>query len=177
MRCTIEGVIFAPDPYCYRCPFGREYPGCDFECARYLEYVLKNEWHVARFVFEPVVGTNGIIVPLKEYYEIIGEIAEKYEILLIADEVMSGWGRTGEWFAVNHYKLKPDIITTAKGATGAYMPLGITATTEEIYGFFEENFFAHGHTYSDHPMCLAPVPAVVKEFKRLNLLDHVKRME
>lgn len=176
-RCTIDGIIFAPDPYCYRCPFGKEYPKCDVECARYIEYMIKNEGHVAGFIFEPVVGTNGIIVPPKEYYDIVKEIAEKWDILLIADEVMSGWGRTGEWFAVNHWNLKPDIITTAKGSTGAYMPLGITATTQEIYEFFEEHFFAHGHTYSDHPMSLAPIPAVVSEYKRLNLLEHVKKME
>ncbi len=176
-QCTIDGIVFAPDPYCYRCPFNGEYPECDVECARYLEYIIKNEGNVAAFIFEPVVGTNGILVPPKEYYDIVKEIAEKWEILLIADEVMSGWGRTGEWFAVDHWNLKPDILTTAKGSTGAYMPLGITATTSEIRSFFEERFFAHGHTYTGHPMTLAPIPAVISEYKRLNLLEHVRKME
>ncbi len=176
-RCTVEGIIYAPDPYCYRCPFGKTYPGCDIECARYIEYILENDHLVAGFIFEPVVGTNGIIVPPKEYYEIVKEIARKWDLILIADEVMTGWGRTGEWFAVNHWNLCPDILTTAKGATGAYMPLGITATSERFYKFFEGKLFAHGHTYSDHPMSLAPLPVVVEEYERLNLLSHVKEME
>ncbi len=175
-RVKIEGIVFAPDPYCYRCPFGKEYPECDVECARYTEYIMKYEGNVAGFVFEPVVGTNGIIVPPKEYYQIVEEAAKERGILLIADEVMSGWGRTGEWFAVNHWGMEPDIITTAKGSTGAYMPLGITATTKEIYEFFEENFFAHGHTYSDHPMSLAPIPAVIEEYRRMNLIERARTM-
>ncbi len=177
VRCTMDGVVYAPDPYCYHCPFNcRGYPDCDLECARYLEYMVRNDYNVCAFIFEPVVGTNGVIVPPPDYFRIVKEIAEKYDILLIDDEVMSGWGRTGEWFAINHWGIVPDILTTAKGSTNACMPLGITATREEIYEFFVDRFFPHGHTYSAHPMCLAPVPAVVEEFERLNLLDHVKHV-
>lgn len=170
----IDGVIFGPDAYCYRCPLGKNYPECGISCAEYIEYMIKHENNVAAMIVEPVVGTNGVIVPPDEYLPRLREITERYDVLLIADEVMSGWGRTGEWFAVNHWKVKPDIITTAKGVTAAYMPLGVTATSSEIAGFFEEEFFAHGHTYEAHPMTLAPVPAAIKEYKRLNILERVK---
>lgn len=170
----IEGVVFAPDAYCYRCPLGLNYPDCGIACADYIEYMIEHENNVAAVIVEPVVGTNGVIVPPDEYLPRLREITEKNGVLLIADEVMSGWGRTGEWFAVDNWKVKPDILTTAKGVTGAYMPLGVTATTREIAEYFEDNYFAHGHTYEAHPMTLAPVPAVIEEYRRLNLLQKVK---
>jgi taurine--2-oxoglutarate transaminase len=171
----IDGVVFGPDAYCYRCPLGQKYPDCGIACADYIDYMIKREGNVAAVILEPVVGTNGVIVPPDEYLPRVREITRKHGVLLIADEVMSGWGRVGEWFAVNRWKVEPDIITTAKGVTGAYMPLGVTATTKEISDFFEERYFAHGHTYEAHPMSLAPVPAAISEYKRLNLLEEAKR--
>src|SRR5947209_17703594 len=94
------------------------------------------------------------------------EITKKHGVLLIADEVMSGWGRTGSWFAVDHDGVVPDILTTAKGITGAYIPLGLTATTDEIAQHFENNYFAHGHTYEAHPLTLGPAVAAIREYKR-----------
>jgi taurine--2-oxoglutarate transaminase len=138
--------------------------------------MIKNEANVAAIIVEPVVGTNGVLVPVKEYLPRLKQIAEENNVLFIADEVMSGWGRTGTWFAVDNWGLKPDILTTAKGCTGAYTPLGITATTRKIADYFEENYFAHGHTYEAHPMAMAPVIAVINEYRRLNLLENVKRM-
>ena len=126
-------------------------------------------------MLEPVVGTNGVLVPPKEYLPMVREIADKNDVLLIADEVMSGWGRTGEWFAVNHWKVKPDILTTAKGITGAYAPLGLTATTREIADYFEDHYFAHGHTYEAHPLTLAPAVAAIKEYLRLDLITEAKK--
>jgi len=147
----IEGVVFAPDAYCYRCPLGLNYPDCGIACADYIEYMIEHENNVAAVIVEPVVGTNGVIVPPDEYLPRLREITEKNGVLLIADEVMSGWGRTGEWFAVDNWKVKPDILTTAKGVTGAYMPLGVTATTREIAEYFEDNYFAHGPYVEAHP--------------------------
>jgi len=172
----VQGVVFAPDCYCYRCPFGLEYPDCGIACAEYVDYMLRNEGNVAAIVVEPVVGTNGVLVPTKEYLPRLAEIASKHDVFLIADEVMSGWGRTGDWFAVNHWNVKPDIITTAKGCTGAYVPLGITATTREIADYFEEHYFAHGHTYEAHPLMLFPVIAAIGEYRRLDLMDHAMKM-
>jgi taurine--2-oxoglutarate transaminase len=171
----VEGVIFAPDAYCYRCPLRLKYPDCGIACAEYVDYMIKREHNVAAMIVEPVVGTNGVIVPPDEYLPRIREITKENGVVLIADEVMSAWGRCGEWFAVNRWKVKPDIISTAKGVTGAYMPLGVTATNREIADFFEENYLPHGHTYEAHPMSLAPVPAVISEYRRLNLIEEAKR--
>lgn len=172
----IEGVIFAPDCYCYRCPFRMEYPECGVMCAEFVDYMIKNESNVGAIFIEPVVGTNGILVPPKEYLPRLRKIADENGVLFIADEVMSAWGRTGEWFAVNHWDVKPDILTTAKGCTGAYVPLGITATTRKVADYFEEHHFTHGHTYEAHPLTLAPAIAAINEFKRLDLNNRAKKM-
>lgn len=172
----IDGVIFAPDAYCYQCPFGLEYPDCGITCADYVEYMIEHESNVAAVILEPVVGSNGVIVPPDEYLPRMREITKKHGVLLICDEVMSGWGRTGEWFAVNHWKVKPDILATAKGITGAYIPLSVTATTGEIADYFEEHYFAHGHTYEAHPLTLAAGVAGIQEYKRLGLIEHAREL-
>ena len=172
----VQGVVFAPDCYCYRCPFNLEYPACGIACAEYVDYMLRNEGNVAGIIVEPIVGTNGVLVPTKEYLPRLAEIAQEHEVFLIADEVMSGWGRTGDWFAVNHWNVKPDIISTAKGCTGGYVPLGITATTRKVADYFEEHYFAHGHTYEAHPITLFPVIAAINEYRRLDLMNHTKKM-
>lgn len=164
---TIPGVIFAPDAYCYRCPFGLEYPSCNLQCAEYIDYMIQEEGNVAAVFVEPVVGTNGIIVPPPKYFPRLREITKKHGVLLVVDEVMSGWYRTGKWFAIEHWGVTPDILTTAKGCTGAYTPVGVTVTTTEIRAHFQERFFAHGHTYAMHPLALAAIPAAVEEYKKL----------
>jgi taurine--2-oxoglutarate transaminase len=171
----VDGVIFAPDMDMYRSPFGVEFEERAKASAQYIDYMIKNEGNVAAILVEPVVGTNGVLVPPKEYLPMLREIADRRGVLLIADEVMSGWGRTGEWFAVNHWKVIPDILTTAKGITGAYIPLGLTATTKEISDHFEDHYFAHGHTYEAHPLTLAAGVAAIKEYKRLDLINEAKR--
>jgi len=172
----VQGVVFAPDCYCYRCPFNLEYPECGIACAEYVDYMIKNEGNVAGIIVEPIVGTNGVLVPTKEYLPRLAEIAKEHGAYLIADEVMSGWGRTGDWFAVNHWNVKPDIISTAKGCTGAYAPLGITATTREVADYFEEHYFAHGHTYEAHPLTLYPVIAAINEYRRMDLMNRTKKL-
>ena len=171
----VPGTVFAPDCYCYRCPFGLTYPGCGVACAEYVDYQLDHEGDVAAMIVEPVVGTNGVIVPVPEYLPRVREITRKHDVLLIADEVMSGWGRVGEWFAVDHWKVRPDILTTAKGITGAQIPLGLTATTTEIHDAFRERYFPHGHTYEAHPLTLAPGVAAIGEYKRLGLIDKSRK--
>jgi taurine--2-oxoglutarate transaminase len=166
-RATIDGVRFAPDAYCYRCPFDLSYPDCGIQCAKYVDYMIAEEGNVAAMIVEPVVGTNGRIVPPPEYFPLLREICDRHGVLLIADEVMSGWFRTGKVFAMQHWDVLPDVLTTAKGCTGAYTPVGVTVTTKEIADFFEDEIFVHGHTYAYHPLTLAAVPAAVAEFKRL----------
>ncbi|HDM32732.1 MAG TPA: aspartate aminotransferase family protein, partial [Deltaproteobacteria bacterium] len=117
-RCTVQGVRFAPDCYCYRCPFGLSYGECNIQCARYLEYMIREEGNVAAIIVEPVVGTNGRIVPPPEYFPLVRKICDENDVLLIADEVMTGWFRTGKAFSMEHWGVVPDLLTTAKGATG-----------------------------------------------------------
>jgi taurine---2-oxoglutarate transaminase len=138
--------------------------------------MIDNEGDVAAVIVEPVVGTNGVLVPPKEYLPRLREICDARGVLLIADEVMSGWGRTGRWFSVEHWGVVPDILVTAKGITSAYVPLGLCATTGRIAAYFEDHFFAHGHTYEAHPLTLAPAVAAIGEYKRLNLIDRAQEM-
>jgi taurine--2-oxoglutarate transaminase len=181
-RCTIEGVRFAPDNYCYRCPFKMTYPACNVQCARYLDYMFKEEGNVAAFIVEPVVGTNGRIVPPPEYFPLVRTICDENDVLLIADEVMSGWFRTGTAFAMEHWNVTPDIITTAKGASAAYTPVGITVSSDKVADYFEKELFCHGHTYAYHALAASAIPAAVAEYKKLfksglpqSAADHLKQ--
>lgn len=172
----IPGVIFAPEVNCYKCPILHTYPGCGIACVEYVEHMIRNESDVAAVIVEPVVGTNGVLVPPKEYMPRLRQICDAHGVLLIADEVMSGWCRTGRWFAVDNWNVQPDILTTAKGITNAAIPLGLCATTAKIASFFDEHFFSHGHTYEAHPLTLAPAVASINEMKRLDLNERANQM-
>jgi taurine--2-oxoglutarate transaminase len=166
-----QGFIFAPEVNCYNCPIKHRYPECDIACADYLEHMVENEGDVAAVLVEPVVGTNGVLIPPPEYLPRLRRICDRHGVLLIADEVMSGWGRTGKWFAVDHWDVRPDILVTAKGITSAYVPLGLCATTQKIADYFEDHYFAHGHTYEAHPITLGPAVATIREMQRLKLVE------
>jgi taurine--2-oxoglutarate transaminase len=171
------GVIFAPEVNCYKCPIRHTYPGCNIACADYIEHMIRNESDVAAIIFEPVVGTNGVLMPPPEYFPRLREICDRYGVLMIADEVMAGWGRTGKWFSSDHWNLKPDILVTAKGITSAYVPLGLCATTSKIEDFFEDHYFSHGHTYEAHPLTLGPAVATIEEMQRLKLVERAAELE
>ncbi len=172
---TVPGTVFAPDCYCYRCPFGRTYPGCGLACVEAVDETIREEGDVAAMIVEPIVGTNGVLVPVPEYLPRLREITRRRSVLLIADEVMTGWGRTGGWFAVDEFGVVPDLLTTAKGITGAYVPLGLTATTADLHAAFTDRYFPHGHTYEAHPLTLAPAVAAIAEYRRLGLLQKSRR--
>ena len=176
-RGKAQGMIFGPEVHCYKCPIRHTYPGCNIACADYLEHMIRNESDVAAVLVEPIVGTNGVIVPPQEYMAKLRRICDENGVLLIADEVMSGWGRAGEWFAMNLWGVTPDILTTAKGITSAYVPLGLCATSAAIGDFFQDHYFAHGHTYEAHPMTLLPAVATIREMKRLKLVERAKQLE
>jgi taurine--2-oxoglutarate transaminase len=139
--------------------------------------MIRNESDVAAVILEPVVGTNGVLVPPPEYFPRLREICDRYGVLMIADEVMAGWGRTGKWFAVDHWGVTPDILVTAKGITSAYMPLGLCATSRKIADYFEDHYFSHGHTYEAHPMTLGPAVATIEEMQRLKLVERAAELE
>jgi len=135
------------------------------------------DWsNIAAVIVEPVVGTNGVLIPPKEYMPRLRKICDDHQVLLIADEVMSGWCRTGQWFAMDHWNVIPDILTTAKGITNAAIPLGLCATSKKVASYFEDHFFAHGHTYEAHPLTLAPAIASIEEMKRMNLVERAQEM-
>jgi taurine--2-oxoglutarate transaminase len=160
---AMPGVVHFLDPFCYRCPFGWTRETCHRECISHVEEVLQYEGPntVAAIIMEGVTGSNGLIVPPDDYWPRIREICDKYGILLISDEVMSGWGRTGKWFAVDNWNVVPDIITTAKGITSGYVPLGAVIVTDKIADYYEDKYMYCGLTYSGHPLsCAAGVAAI-----------------
>jgi taurine---2-oxoglutarate transaminase len=171
------GFVFAPETNCYKCPIGHTYPGCNIACADYIDHMIRSEGDVAAVLVEPIVGTNGVLVPPPEYLPRLREICDRHGVLLIADEVMTGWGRTGKWFAVDHWDVKPDILTTAKGITSAYVPLGLCATTKKLADYFEDHYFSHGHTYEAHPITLGPAVATIEEIERLDLVQRAASLE
>jgi taurine--2-oxoglutarate transaminase len=174
------GIVRAPDCYCYRCPFNLEYPGCGVQCAEYIDKIIKMERpsQVAAVVIEPIVGSNGIIVPVDEYVPRLREICDENNVLLIDDEVMTGFGRTGKLFCIEHWDVVPDIMSMAKGISGAYLPVGATITSKNIADYFDQsdNLFSHGQTYAMHPMGCAAAIAAIREYEKLNLVDNASKM-
>jgi len=171
-----QGFIFAPEVNCYNCPIKHTYPSCNIACADYIEHMITNESNVAAIILEPVTGTNGVLIPPPEYFPKLRKICDAHGVLMIADEVMTGWGRTGKWFAVDNWNVQPDILVTAKGITSAYVPLGLCATTTKIAAHFDDHYFAHGHTYEAHPMTLAPAVATIHEMQRLGLVERANKI-
>ena len=172
-------MIQVPQPYCYRCMFGQSYPSCDLQCVKYIDEAIELEGggeKVAGIIFEPVTGANGIIVPPKEYFPMLREICDKHGVLMIADEVMTGFGRTGEWFAMNHWDVVPDIMTLAKGMTCGYLPLGATIVRKHIGDKFKEQFFSHGATYAGHALGCATAIALIPIYQTDNLIENSKNM-
>mgnify|MGYP001352516474 CR=1 FL=1 len=171
--------VSVPQPYCYRCMFGREYPSCDLQCVKYIDEVIELEGggeKVGGIIFEPVTGANGIIVPPPEYFSRLREVCDKWGVLAIADEVMSGFGRTGKWFAVDHWDFVPDIMTVAKGTTCGYLPLGATIVRKHIGDRFKDRFFSHGATYAGHTLCCAAAVRVIQIYQEDNLIENSAKM-
>ncbi|MCK5365626.1 MAG: aminotransferase class III-fold pyridoxal phosphate-dependent enzyme, partial [Gammaproteobacteria bacterium] len=164
---TIAVVAMSDEPQ-YQCGFG-PYPA-GFKLVQYgdaeaLEKLITPQ--TAAFLVEPIQGEGGIVMPPAGYLKACQEICHRHNVLLIADEVMSGWYRTGKTFAMEHWNVVPDIMTTAKGASAAYTPLAITATSDKVAGFFDEALFCHGHTYAYHALATSAIPAAVSEYKKL----------
>jgi len=162
-----------PPAYCYRCPYGKTRDTCDLDCARALDTEIRAQGpeHVSAFIAEPVVGATLGTVPAPEgYFQVIRETCDRHGVLFIADEVMTGLGRTGKKWGLDHWGVKPDIIATAKGLAGGYLPLGATMASDKVYEAFGEPF-AHGHTYGSHPVVCAAGAAVLEYTVKHRLVE------
>jgi taurine---2-oxoglutarate transaminase len=168
-----------PQPYCYRCMFGQKYPECGLQCVKYVDEVIELEGggeKVAGIIFEPVTGANGLIVPPPEYFPRLREVCDRWGVLMIADEVMSGFGRTGKWFAMDHWGVVPDLMTVAKGATSGYLPLGATIVRKHIGDRFKDQFFSHGATYAAHALGCAAAVRTIQIYQEDNLIENSEKM-
>ncbi len=174
----ISGVVRVMDPYCYRCPFGWTLETCHRECITHVEQVIQFEGpeHVAALCLEGVTGTSGLMIPPDDYWPRMREICDRYGILLIDDEVMSGFGRTGEWFGVDHWDVVPDIMTIAKGLTAGYVPLGAVVVSGAIADYFEDRPLPMGLTYSGHPVCTAAGIATIDVYREEKLIENAREM-
>jgi len=171
----------APYPYCYRCPLEKSYPSCGMECLNRVEDILSaHQEEIAALVIEPMIqGAAGMVTSPKGYLKEIRELTKKYRVLLIADEVATGFGRTGRMFACEHEAISPDILCLAKGITGGYLPLAATLTTEEIFNGFlgdyeEKKTFFHGHSYTGNPLACAAAVANLKVMKEEKVLEKLQ---
>jgi taurine--2-oxoglutarate transaminase len=175
----VPGFVHIPPPYCYRCYFGLEYPGCNIRCAKFLEDTIKWEGSdtIAGFIGETIVGGGGVLVPPKEYWPTIRKICNKYNIVQINDEVMTGFGRTGKMFGYENWDIIPDIITLAKGITSGYMPLGATMLCKEISDFFTyPPYFMHSYTYSGHALACAAALATIDVYYENKLPENAAKV-
>jgi taurine--2-oxoglutarate transaminase len=174
----IPGVVRMFDPYTYRCPAGHPDPCPVCSGAPHLEEILEYEGPhtVAAVILETVTGTNGIIVPPDGYLQSIREVCDRHGIVLILDEVMAGFGRTGKWFACEHWDVVPDILTVAKGINSGYVPLGAMVINEPLRDWIRDRSFQGGLTYSGHPLACAAGVASIEAFREEGIVENAAAM-
>ncbi|MFH1541401.1 MAG: adenosylmethionine--8-amino-7-oxononanoate transaminase [Elusimicrobiota bacterium] len=173
-----------PSPYCYRCPMNKLQSNCSIECIKPLENLLKTEAkEISAIILEPLVmAAGGMIIYPKEYLKKVSKLAKKYDILLILDEVATGFGRTGKMFACEYVDdIEPDFMCLSKGITSGTLPLAVTLTTDEIYKTFYDDYnkkktFYHGHTYTANPISCAAALASLEIFEEENTLNRIKSL-
>lgn len=175
-RDRMPGVVHVEDPYCYRCPWSQKIETCNRECVQHVERVIKFEdpGSVAAILIEGESGSSGCIKYPPDYWPKMKEIADKYGILLIADEVMSGFGRCGQWFAVQNQGVVPDMIAIAKGLTAGYVPLGGVMVSKAISDYFNDKPMVIGLTYSSHAVGCAAGVACIDVYHELNLIEKAR---
>ena len=176
---SIPGVVRYFGPYLYRSSFHAttEAQECERALAHLDELIMfEGPQNVAALILEPVVGTNGILVPPDGYLAGVRELCDRHGIMMIADEVMAGFGRCGEWFAIQRWDVRPDLICFAKGVNSGYVPLGGVVISDEIAATFAERVFPGGLTYSGHPLACASAVASINIFKEERVLDHARML-
>ena len=168
------GVIRFFDPHCYRCSFGLTYPSCAVHCARSIEEVIQFEGpdDIAAIITEPVAGAMGPYVPPPEYYSIVREICNRYGIVFIADEVMTGFGRTGKWFGIEHWNVVPDIMTVSKGINGGALPLSAVVMRDHVAERFEGEIVPAGSTQTGNPLACATGVAAIETYRAENVIEN-----
>lgn len=171
-------IIHVEDPYCYRCPWGKEITSCSRECVSHIERVIEFEGpeNIAAILMEGESGSSGCIKYPPDYLQKVRALCDKYNILLIADEVMSGFGRTGKWFACDLHGVVPDMIATAKGITAGYLPLGALMVSGKIASYFDDKVLWLGLTYSAHPVCCAAGAEVLQIYEDEHLIENAAVM-
>jgi taurine--2-oxoglutarate transaminase len=174
----IPGVVRMLDPYTYRCPAGHPDPCPVCTGAPHLEEILQYEGPqtVAAVIMETIVGTNGIIVPPDGYLQAVREVCDRHGIVLIFDEVMAGFGRSGRWFACEHWDVVPDILTVAKGINSGYVPLGAMVINQKLADWVQDKYFAGGLTYSGHPLACASAVASIEAFREEGIVENSAAM-
>ena len=176
----VPGCLRAPLPYRYRCPYCSDEPACTLRCADEVDDIIRNEdpQTVAAVIMEPMQNSGGSIGPPPGYFQRIREICDAHGVLLVADEVICGFGRVGAWFGSTKYGIEPDLMTMAKGLTSAYAPLGALVASEKVVEpFFKEpkSMFIHGITFGGHPLSCAIALANLEVFESEDLIGHVQR--
>lgn len=176
----LPGFVHFETPYCYRCPFNGVYPSCNLRCADDFEKLVENEGPktICAVIVEPVMSALGSVYApdIKEYYRRIREVCDKYDILLIFDEVNNGFGRTGKFFAYEHTGVIPDMFVFGKGITSGYAPLGATAVSEKIAKVFKEWMFVHGYTFGGHPVSSTAAIENIKIIQNEKLYENAEKM-
>ena len=171
----LPGITHVPYPYCYRCPFNLSYPECDYRCVGFIDEQVLQKYvppeEVAGFVFEPIQGEGGYVVPPPEYFQHLKKLADKYGLLLIADEIQSGIGRTGKWFASEHWKIEPDIICAAK-ALASGLPLSATITRARLMDW---EAGSHASTFGGNPLACAAASKVIDVIMEEKLLENAQK--
>ena len=170
--------VHVEDPYCYRCPWSQKIETCSRECVSHIERIIEFEGpeSIAAIMMEGESGSSGCIKYPPDYWQKIRKIADKYGILLISDEVMSGFGRTGKWFGIDHSGVVPDIIATAKGLTAGYIPFGALLVSEKIANSFNDKPMMIGLTYSAHAVACAAAVAVLNIYEDENMIENAAQM-
>src|SRR5947199_543848 len=174
----VPGVVRMLDPYTYRCPAGHPDPCPVCSGGPHLEEILQYEGpeNVAAVILETIVGTNGVIVPPDGYLQSVREVCDRHGILLICDEVMAGFGRSGKWFACEHWDVVPDILTVAKGINSGYVPLGAMVINQKLADWVEDKYFAGGLTYSGHVLACAAAIASIEAFQEEAVVENSAAM-
>ena len=174
---SVPGFLRIPSYYCYRCDFGLEYPGCGMHCAKYLETTIEDQGSgsVAAFIAEGMHGAGGVIPPPPEWWPFIREICTKHDVLLIDDEVMSGFCRTGKMFAVENWGVVPDIMTMSKGINSAYLPFGAVAINDMVFEGLKGSIFI-GFSSCGNPICSAAASAAMGVYVKERIAEHVAKV-